>query len=158
MDERRREVFLREAIRVAVDNVAQGGGPFGAVVVRDGAIIARGANRVTANDDPTAHAEIEAIRAACGVLGTHQLDGCEIYASSEPCPMCLGALYWARPAAVYYANPREVADAAGFDDDDIYSEFAKAPAERKYPAVRLEVEGADEPFRAWAAKPDREEY
>jgi guanine deaminase len=154
----RREDFLREAIRVAVDNVAEGGGPFGAVVVRDGEIIARGANRVTASDDPTAHAEVEAIRAACRVLGTHQLDGCEIYASSEPCPMCLGALYWARPAAIYYANSREVAHDAGFDDDDIYSEFAKAPGERKYPAVHVQIEGADEPFRAWAAKPDREEY
>ena len=150
--------FLREAIRGAAENVDQGGGPFGAIVVRDGEVIARAANRVTGSNDPTAHAEVEAIREACRVLGTFQLEGCEIYASSEPCPMCLGAVYWARPIAMYFANCREVALAAGFDDDHIYEEFQLAPEERRYPATRLEIDGADEPFRRWAAKDDRVEY
>ena len=158
MSDRTREDFLREAIRVASDNVASGGGPFGAIVVRDGEVVARAANRVTASNDPTAHAEVEAIREACGILGTFQLEGCEIYSSSEPCPMCLGAIYWARPKAVYFANGRDVALAAGFDDDHIYEEFLLAPEERRYPATRLEIEGADEPFRRWAAKDDRVEY
>ena len=158
MSDRTREDFLREAIRVASDNVASGGGPFGAIVVRDGEVVARAANRVTASNDPTAHAEVEAIREACGILGTFQLEGCEIYSSSEPCPMCLGAIYWARPKAVYFANGRDVALAAGFDDDHIYEEFLLAPEERRYPATRLEIDGADEPFRRWAAKEDRVEY
>ena len=158
MSGRTKEDFLREAIRVASDNVASGGGPFGAIVVRDGEVVARAANRVTTSNDPTAHAEVEAIRKACRVLGTFQLEGCEIYSSSEPCPMCLGAVYWARPKAVYYANGRDVALAAGFDDDHIYEEFLLAPEERRYPATRLEIEGADEPFRRWAAKDDRVEY
>ena len=152
------EDFLREAIRVAAENVDRGGGPFGAIVVRDGEVIARAANSVTRSNDPTAHAEVEAIREACRVLGTFQLEGCEIYASSEPCPMCLGAVYWARPKAVYFANGREVALAAGFDDDHIYEEFLLPPHERRYPATRLEIDGADEPFRRWAAKEDRIEY
>jgi len=99
-----REDYLREAIRVAADSVETGGGPFGAVVVRNGEVIVRAANRVTRNNDPTAHAEVEAIRKACRILGTFQLEGCEIYTSSEPCPMCLGAVYWARPIAVYEAD------------------------------------------------------
>jgi tRNA(Arg) A34 adenosine deaminase TadA len=155
---RTKEDFLREAIRVASDNVASGGGPFGAIVVRDAEVVARAANRVTTSNDPTAHAEVEAIREACRVLGTFQLEGCEIYSSSEPCPMCLGAIYWARPKAVYFANGRDVALAAGFDDDHIYEEFLLAPEERRYPATRLEIDGADEPFRRWAAKADRVEY
>jgi len=158
MSGRTKEDFLREAIRVASDNVASGGGPFGAIVVRDGVVVARAANRVTANNDPTAHAEVEVIREACRALGTFQLEGCEIYSSSEPCPMCLGAVYWARPKAVYYANGREVALEAGFDDDHIYEEFFLAPEERRYPATCLEIDGADEPFRRWAAKADRVEY
>jgi len=153
-----REDYLREAIRVAADSVETGGGPFGAVVVRDGEVIVRAANRVTRNNDPTAHAEVEAIREACRILGTFQLEGCEIYTSSEPCPMCLGAVYWARPKAVYYANAREVARAAGFDDHHIYEEFCMPVEERRYPIVQLEIEGADEPFRAWAARDDRVEY
>ena len=158
MSGRTKEDFLQEAIRVASENVASGGGPFGAIVVRDGEVVARAANRVTTSNDPTAHAEVEAIREACRVLGTFQLEGCEIYSSSEPCPMCLGAVYWARPKAVYFANGRDVALAAGFDDDHIYEEFLLAPEERRYPATRLEIEGADEPFRRWAAKEDRVEY
>ena len=158
MSGRTREDFLREAIRVASENVGSGGGPFGAIVVRDGEVVARGANRVTPSNDPTAHAEVEAIREACRVLGTFQLEGCEIYSSSEPCPMCLGAVYWARPEAVYYANGREVALAAGFDDHHIYEEFLLPAADRRYPATRLEIDGADEPFRRWAEKEDRVEY
>ncbi len=153
-----REDFLREAIRVASESVDGGGGPFGAIVVRNGEIVARAANRVTATNDPTAHAEVEAIREACRVLGTFQLEGCEIFSSSEPCPMCLGAVYWARPKAVYYANGREVALEAGFDDDHIYEEFLRPPGERRYPVTCLEIEGAVEPFRRWAAKADRVEY
>jgi len=158
MKGRTREDFLCEAIRVASDNVAEGGGPFGAIVVRDGEIVARAANRVTASNDPTAHAEIEAIREACRILGTFQLHDCEIYASSEPCPMCLGAIYWARPTAVYYANGREEALAAGFDDHHIYEEFLLPPAERTFPVRQLAVDGAEEPFRRWAAKDDRVDY
>jgi guanine deaminase len=158
MSGRTREDFLREAVRVASENVSDGGGPFGAIVVRNGEIVARGANRVTGSNDPTAHAEIEAIREACRVLGTFQLEGCEIYSSSEPCPMCLGAIYWARPRAVFFANGRGVALAAGFDDHHIYEEFLLAPEERRYPATRLEIDDADEPFRRWAAKEDRVEY
>lgn len=158
MSGRTKEDFLREAIRVASDNVASGGGPFGAIVVRDGEVVARAANQVTTANDPTAHAEVEAIREACRVLGTFQLEECEIYSSSEPCPMCLGAIYWARPKAVYFANGRDVALAAGFDDDHIYEEFLLAPEERRYPATRLEIDGANEPFRRWAEKDDRVEY
>lgn len=153
-----REDYLREAIRIAAENVESGGGPFGAVVVRAGEVIARAANRVTRNNDPTAHAEVEVIREACRIRGTFQLEDCEIYSSSEPCPMCLGAVYWARPVALYYANGREVARAAGFDDHHIYEELCMPVEERTYPLVRLEIEGADAPFRAWAAKADRVEY
>jgi guanine deaminase len=158
MSGRTKKDFLREAIAVASDNVVRGGGPFGAIVVRDGEVIARAANRVTTSNDPTAHAEVEAIREACRVLGTFQLEGCEIYSSSEPCPMCLGAVYWARPKAVYYANGREAALAAGFDDDHIYEELLRPPAERTFPVRHLPVDGADEPFRRWAEKEDRMEY
>lgn len=158
MSGRTREDHLREAIRVATENVARGGGPFGAIVVREGEVVARGANQVTRTNDPTAHAEVQAIREACRKLGTFQLEGCEIYSSSEPCPMCLGAVYWARPRAVYYANGREEALAAGFDDHHIYEEFLLPPEERRYPVTRLEIDGADEPFRRWTEKEDRVEY
>ena len=115
------EKFMREAIRLAVENVKQGtGGPFGAVVVKEGKIIAACANTVTPDCDPTAHAEVNAIREACRKLDTFQLGGCEIYASCEPCPMCLGAIYWARPSRVYYASTKEDAALAGFDDSLIY--------------------------------------
>ena len=126
--------------------------------MKDGRIVARAANSVTRSNDPTAHAEVQAIREACRELGTFQLEGCEIYSSSEPCPMCLGAVYWARPKAVYYANGRDVALAAGFDDDHIYEEFQLPPEERRYPVARLDIEGAEEPFQRWAAKEDRVEY
>lgn len=153
-----REEFLREAVRLATDSVEEGGGPFGAVVVKDGRIIGRGRNRVTESSDPTAHAEVVAIRDACATLGSHQLEGCEIYCSSEPCPMCLGAIYWARPDIVFFANARDEAAAVGFDDAFIYEEIERQPGDRRIRMRRIDVEGADEPFRLWEAKGDRVEY
>lgn len=157
-DPRPDPAFLAEAVRLAGESVETGGGPFGAVVVRDGLVVGRGRNRVVPASDPTAHAEIEAIRDACRTLGTHQLDGCVLYASSEPCPMCLGAIYWARPAAVWYANPRDEAAAVGFDDALIYEEIRRGPSDRKIPMRRLRLEGAREPFSRWRAKHDRVAY
>ena len=126
--------FMDEAIRLAKENVKNGsGGPFGAVVVKDGEIVAACGNSVTPSNDPTAHAEVNAIREACHKLGTYQLEGCEVYASCEPCPMCLGAIYWARPSKVYYASTKEDAAGAGFDDSFIYKEIAMPEAERSIP-------------------------
>ncbi len=142
--------FMEMAIDLAMKNVQTGaGGPFGAVVVKDGKVIATAANSVTANNDPTAHAEVMAIRKACQALGTFQLDGCEIYTSCEPCPMCLGAFYWARPAAVYYANTRAHAADAGFDDAFIYDEISLAPEERTLKMTQLRPATAHEHFEAW---------
>lgn len=141
---------MAEAIRLAVANVREGGGgPFAALVVRGGEVIARGANRVVASRDPTAHAEIVAIREACGVLGTHQLEGCEVYASCEPCPMCLGAIYWARPDRLYYGATKADAASAGFDDAFIYEEAARPAGERRLPTHRLETAEARLPFEEW---------
>ncbi len=153
-----RDRFLREAVQLAAESVSAGGGPFGALVVRDGEIVGRGKNRVTASQDPTAHAEVVAIREACATLGSHQLVGCELYSSSEPCPMCLGAIYWARPDAVYFANERGEAAAAGFDDAFIYDEIELLPGDRRIRMNRVEVDGAGEPFRLWHMKTDRVEY
>lgn len=150
--------FLQEAIQTATASVRAGGGPFGALVVRNGEVVGRGTNRVTGTNDPTAHAEIVAIREACRALGTFQLVGCDVYCSSEPCPMCMAALYWARPARVFFANDARTADAAGFDDGFIYDELAKSPDDRSLPVRRLEVEGAEEPFRLWEQTEDRVEY
>lgn len=119
-----KESFMREAIKLSLDNIDHDGGPFGAVIVKDGKIIARGANRVTASVDPTAHAEVNAIREAARVLGTFDLSGCEIYTSCEPCPMCLGAIYWAHLDKVYYGNTKADAKEIGFDDSFIYDELA----------------------------------
>ena len=149
---------MEEAVRLAAESVRRGGGPFGALVVREGIIVGRGWNRVTEARDPTAHAEIEAIRGACGNLGSHQLDGCELYASSEPCPMCLGAIYWARPDAVYFATGRDDAARAGFDDAFIYEEIGRLPDDRRIRMLRIVVCDATEPFRLWNAKRDRVEY
>lgn len=154
----RQRSFMTEAVRLAMESVEAGGGPFGALVVRGGVIVGRGRNRVVPASDPTAHAEIEAIRDACRTLGTHQLEGCELFASSEPCPMCLGAIYWARPEAVWFANPCDEAAAVGFDDAFIYEEIDRSPPERRIRMRRLEVEGADEPLARWRAKHDRVEY
>ncbi|MDT8436547.1 MAG: nucleoside deaminase [Gemmatimonadota bacterium] len=149
---------MRDAVALAARSVAEGGGPFGAVIVRGGVVVGRGRNRVVESGDPTAHAEVEAIRDACRRLGSHRLDGCEVYASCEPCPMCFGAIYWARPAAVFFAAGHAAAAAAGFDDAHIGEEFRVPPGQRRIPFARLEMPEADEPFRLWAAKPDRREY
>ncbi|MBK8609321.1 MAG: nucleoside deaminase [Chitinophagaceae bacterium] len=143
--------FMLEAIRLSVNNVEAGkGGPFGAVVVKDGKIIARGVNQVTSSNDPTAHAEVVAIRNACAVLNSFQLDDCEIYTSCEPCPMCLGAIYWARPAKLYYANSKEDATALNFDDQFIYEEMARPIGERKLFTEQIMREEAMEAFKKWA--------
>src|SRR5574340_403039 len=151
--------FLLEAIQLAVDNVRAGrGGPFAALVVKDGRVIARGTNLVTANNDPTAHAEIVAIRKACRALGSFQLTGCEIYASCEPCPMCLGAIYWARPAGLCYGATSRDAAEAGFDDSLIYGELKRPPHERRIPTVAMMRDEALRPFAEWRAKTDKTEY
>lgn len=142
--------FMKEAIRLAVENVETGkGGPFGAVIVKDGKIIATGVNEVTANNDPTAHAEVVAIRNACKVLNAFQLKGCEIYCSCEPCPMCLGAIYWARPDKIYFACSRTDAADINFDDEFIYKELNKPLSGRAIPTQQLmRVEGKVA-FRKW---------
>lgn len=152
------EKFMREAVRLAEESVARGGGPFGAVVVRDGEIIAAASNRVTLDNDPTAHAEVAAIREACRREGSFKLAGCEIYASCEPCPMCLSAIYWAGISRIYYGGTRGDAKAAGFDDSFIYDEIPLAPERRAVPAGQLLVEGVQGPFRLWAEKEDKTEY
>jgi len=150
---------MARAIELSIENVRSGqGGPFGAVIVASGAIVAEGTNRVTATNDPTAHAEIVAIRAACRKLGSFELRCCEIYASCEPCPMCLGAIYWARLERVYFAVQSSDASSAGFDDSFIYREFARPRNERKIPMVSLMREEALEAFRLWAAKTDKVSY
>jgi len=159
MESNNAEAYMREAIRLSNENVEQGkGGPFGAVIVKDGKIIARGVNLVTATNDPTAHAEVVAIRNACKELNTFQLDGCEIYTSCEPCPMCLGAIYWARPSKLYYANCKEDAAAINFDDKFIYEEIAKPVEERTLFTRQLGREEALEVFKKWAASETKIEY
>jgi guanine deaminase len=150
--------FLKQAIELAVENVRRDGGPFAALVIRNGAVIATGANRVTRENDPTAHAEMVAIREACRVLGCFQLEGCDVYSSCEPCPMCLGALYWARPARVYFAATQADAAAAGFDDSFIYRQIGIVPSERDIPMLRVADEAATRPFEEWIHKTDKTEY
>lgn len=157
VDEARKR-FMRQAISLAVDNVAQGGGPFGAVIVRDGQVVATGSNRVVPSCDPTAHAEVTAIRAAARALGTYDLSDCEIYTSCEPCPMCLGAIYWARIGRMYYGADKEDAARAGFDDSFIYREIALDPARRRLSSLRLLAPEALEAFRLWTEKSDKTEY
>jgi len=150
---------MREAIRLAEDSSRSGrGGPFGCVVVRSGRIIARGENRVTSANDPTAHAEIVAIRRACARLGAFKLPDCDIYTSCEPCPMCLGAIYWARLRRVYYANSRAEATRIGFDDGFIYGEVSRIPELRTIPHFRLMTEDAHVAFKEWAASLDKIRY
>lgn len=157
--EKNKNKFMREAIRLSVDNVKSNtGGPFGAVIVKDGKIIAKGTNQVTAKNDPTAHAEVVAIRAACQILDTFQLDGCEIYTSCEPCPMCLGAIYWARPDKVYFANSKSDAAHIQFDDQFIYEEIAKPIADRKLFTQQMLREEALEAFKIWSNSIDKTEY
>ena len=151
--------YMLEAIRLSVANVEEGkGGPFGAVVVKDGVIIARGANEVTSSNDPTAHAEVVAIRNACKVLNTFQLDGCEIFTSCEPCPMCLAAIYWARPAKLFYANSKEDATKINFDDQFIYEEIAKPISERKLFTQQIMRDEALEAFKKWSESAIKKEY
>lgn len=150
---------MREAIRLSVEKMEAGfGGPFGAVVVRNGEIIAKGYNNVLASNDPTAHAEVDAIRKACQALGTFQLTDCDLYTSCEPCPMCLGAIYWARPRQVYYANTKADAAEVGFDDQFIYQEIDKEPAARFIPMQQMLREEAQEAFKRWAKKADKAVY
>jgi len=146
------------AIELALENVAHGGGPFGAVVVRDGAVVATGVNRVTDDHDPTAHAEVVAIRNACEKLGSFQLAGCTLYASCEPCPMCLGAIYWARPAAVVFAAGRDDAATAGFDDAVIYRELVTDLPQRQIPTRQVPHPRSLQPMEAWASNTDRQDY
>lgn len=141
--------YMKRAIELSKNNIVQGGGPFGAVIVKDGKIIGEGFNKVTANNDPTAHAEVEAIREACKNLSNFDLSGAEIYTSCEPCPMCLSAIYWARLAKVYFANTKKDAAAIEFDDDFIYSEIPKSIDDRKIPMVQMMHVEALEVFKAW---------
>ncbi len=151
--------FMKRAAELAVYAVENGlGGPFGAVVVKDGRIVGEGFNQVTSSNDPTAHAEVMAIRDACKKLGTFQLNGCEIYSSCEPCPMCLGAVYWARPAKLYYGSGREDAAKAGFDDAFIYDEIALPVCERKLPVVSLPLRETLNVFKLWEKKANKIEY
>ena len=151
--------FLRQAIQLAVENVESGrGGPFGAVIVRDGQVVGTGVNLVTSTPDPTAHAEITAIRDACQKLDTFKLDGCTIYSSCEPCPMCLTAIYWARLDRLVFSTGREDAALAGFDDQFFYEQVSLDAKDRALPSEKgLEFEGL-EPFQLWAKKQDRVDY
>jgi guanine deaminase len=151
--------FMARAIQLSLDNVVSGrGGPFGAVIVQKNRILAEAANQVTATNDPTAHAEVLAIRAACTRLGAFELTDCELYTSCEPCPMCLGAIYWARLSRVYYGNLAADAAKIGFDDSAIYQEIAQPHAHRGIPMVQLMRDDALAAFRAWEQKPDKIRY
>jgi tRNA(Arg) A34 adenosine deaminase TadA len=151
--------FMARAVQLSIDNVRSGrGGPFGAVVVRDGKIIAEGVNRVTSTNDPTAHAEVLAIRRACANLGVFHLEECELYTSCEPCPMCLGAIYWAHVSRIYFANTAADAAEIGFDDSFLYRELKKPHLQRRIPTVQLMREEALAGFRAWVAKADKIPY
>jgi guanine deaminase len=153
------ELFMREAIKEAESGMRDGrGGPFGCVIVRRGEVIARGNNRVTSTNDPTAHAEITAIREACRTLNSFSLEGCELYTSCEPCPMCLAAVYWARIPKLYYANTRADAAAIGFDDDFIYQQIPLAPEKRALAMQRLLRDEAQTAFREWQMKSDKVRY
>ncbi|MGX6444898.1 nucleoside deaminase [Neobacillus sp. K501] len=151
--------FMEKAVAEALQNVtANHGGPFGAIVVKNGQIIGIGRNEVTSSNDPTAHAEVQAIRDACRNLNTYQLDDCEIYTSCEPCPMCFGAIYWARPKAVYYACTKEDAAKIGFDDQFIYDQLSLPKENRKIPMKQIYPNQGDMPFRAWEKSKQRVEY
>ena len=152
-------LFMARAIELSIENVRSGrGGPFAALVVRGGKIIAEGVNQVTSTNDPTAHAEVIAIREACKKLADFELKDCDLYTSCEPCPMCLGAIYWARPARVYFANTADDAAKIGFDDSLIYKEAAKPHSQRKIPMIPLMREQAQKAFRVWEEKGDKTLY
>lgn len=150
--------FMSSAIEASLESVKNKGGPFGAVIVKDGKIIAKASNRVVLNNDPTAHAEINAIRAACEALKTFNLSGCTIYTSCEPCPMCLGAIYWARINKIFYANTRIDAKAIGFDDSLIYDELGKPISKRSIPMIQIMQQEAVKAFDAWKHKTEKIEY
>jgi tRNA(Arg) A34 adenosine deaminase TadA len=150
--------MMREAIRLSAESVKNGGGPFGAVIAKDGEIVARASNSVTILNDPTAHAEVMCIREACRALGTFNLSGCSIYTSCEPCPMCLGAIYWARLDRIYYANNRKDAADIDFDDDFIYRELERPLSQRSTPIIPLLRNEALPVFKAWTLKTDKTEY
>lgn len=151
--------FMRRAIALSAEGMAQGaGGPFGAVVVKDGKIIAEGWNEVTSSNDPTAHAEVQAIRRAAQALGTFDLSGCDVYASCEPCPMCLSAIYWSRASHLFYGAKAAHAAAAGFDDAFLYEQMKLPEAQRTLPTKSIMTNEAAEVFQAWLAKPDRVPY
>lgn len=153
------EEWMQEAVDLSIGGVTRGeGGPFGAIVVKDGVIVGRGNNKVTTTNDPTAHAEVVAIRDACANLGTFQLQGCVVYTSCEPCPMCLGAIYWARPDRVYFACTKADAAASGFDDQFIYDEIELGFQDRKIPFEQVGREAGLEAFRLWDQKEDRIDY
>jgi guanine deaminase len=152
------EPLLERAIALAVTSAGSGGGPFGAVVGRGDEVLGEGGNRVVVSHDPTAHAEIVALRAACGALGTHDLSGTVLYASTEPCPMCLAAAWWARVDEIVFAADRDAAARAGFDDAAIYAEVAAERSERTLPIRQALAEAGEAPFRAWAANPERVPY
>jgi len=153
------EEFMRMAIRLSVQNVSESiGGPFGAVIVKDGKVIAQSANKVTSTNDPTAHAEVSAIRLACTVLNTFDLSGCIIYTSCEPCPMCLGAIYWSRIETIYYGNTKADAGKIGFDDKFIYDELDKPMEKRTLPVLQLLRDEALQAFKLWETSPMRIEY
>lgn len=149
---------MRKAIALSIQNIQKGGGPFGAVIVKDGKVIATGVNRVTRNTDPTAHAEVTAIRKASKKLGTFDLAGCDIYTSCEPCPMCLGAVYWAHIDRMYYGNTKADAKNVGFDDSFIYDEIELKPEKRRLITTQLLSEEAIEAFKAWANTENKVEY
>ena len=150
---------MARAIQLSIENVTSGrGGPFGAVIVKDGAIVAEGTNQVTSTNDPTAHAEVLAIREACEKLKVFDLEGCEIYSSCEPCPMCLGAIYWSRVSRIYFANASADASRIGFDDSLIFRELALPLAQRKIPMFQMMREQASVAFQAWENKPGKIQY
>ncbi|WP_026462893.1 nucleoside deaminase [Adhaeribacter aquaticus] len=154
-----KEYYMREAIKLSIEKMQAGfGGPFGAVVVRNGEIIARGFNNVTSSNDPTAHAEVDAIRKACASLQTFQLDDCELFTSCEPCPMCLGAIYWARFKKVYYGNTKKDAAVVGFDDQFIYDEIDKPLTERTINMEQLLPEEAIVAFQKWSSNTEKMAY
>lgn len=151
--------FIEKAVELSQSGMSNSvGGPFGCVIVKDGKIIAEGSNSVTSTNDPTAHAEVVAIRNACKNLGTYQLDGCILYTSCEPCPMCLGAIYWARPDKVYYANTRQDAADIGFDDEFIYKEIPLTDQQRQIPFIHVKSDAALQVFRIWSEKQDKTLY
>ena len=152
------EELMRRAIELSENSVLNGGGPFGAVIAKDGEIVAEGSNKVTIDNDPTAHAEVCTIRNACQKLGTFDLSGCVIYTSCEPCPMCFGAIYWAHLDKIYYANERKDAGKIGFDDDFIYEEITLEPQYRKKPSEILLRNEAINAFKMWTLKDDKNEY